>query len=269
MAHFDPTQRNANTIAAITGGSQGLGLAVAKQLMAEGCTKLALAARSEDVGKAAVQELTAAGANVIFVKTDMADPVAVQALIDATLQHFGDVNALVNCAASTERGTLEATTPEVFDRIFAINVRGSFFAMQAFANHCLAAEHGGSVVNILSTERHCGKPFLSPYSGSKAALATLTKNAANAFKEKRIRFNAVAPGWMDTPAEDKTQREFHGAVENWLEKAEAEQAFGQLIKPEECAGLIAYLVSPQGGVMTGACIDHDQHVIGAIPEMSA
>ncbi|MEL6745500.1 MAG: SDR family oxidoreductase [Pseudomonadota bacterium] len=269
MPTFDPTQRNANTIAVITGGSQGLGLAVARQLMAEGCTKLALAARSKDVGEAAATALCDEGADVIFVKTDMIKPDDTKALIDATVAHFGDVNALVNCAATTERGTLEATTPEVFDRIFAVNVRGSFFAMQAFTNHCLTVGHGGSVVNILSTERHCGKPFLSPYSGSKAAMATITKNAANAFKDKRIRFNAVAPGWMDTPAESKIQQEFHGAPDDWLEKAEAEQSFGQLIKPEECAGLIAYLVSPQGGVMTGACIDHDQHVIGAVPEMSA
>lgn len=269
MPQFDPARRNADTICAITGGSQGLGLAVARQLMAEGCTRLALAARTVKTGEAAASTLQAEGADAIFVPTDMADSESVAEFIAKTVEHFGDVNALVNAAATTERGDLESTTPEVFDRIFAVNVRGSFFSMQAFTNHCLNSGHGGSVVNILSTERHCGKPFLSPYSGSKAAMATITKNAANAFREKRIRFNAVAPGWMDTPAEHKTQREYHGAPADWLEKAEAEQAFGQLIKPEECAGLISYLISPQAGVMTGACIDHDQHVIGAVPEMSA
>jgi len=269
MPQFDPTKRNTDTICAITGGSQGLGLAVARQLMAEGCTRLALAARTLETGEAAAAALRAEGADAIFVPTNMANPDSATDFITETVEHFGDVNGLVNAAATTERGNLEDTTPEVFDRIFSVNVRGSFFSMQAFTNHCLKAGHGGSVVNILSTERHCGKPFLSPYSGSKAAMATITKNAANAFREKRIRFNAVAPGWMDTPAEHKTQREYHGAPADWLEKAEAQQAFGQLIKPEECAGLISYLISPQGGVMTGACIDHDQHVIGAVPELSA
>ena len=113
---------------------------------------------------------------------------------------------------------------------------------------------------------HCGQSFLAPYTASKAALAALTRNLAQAHRRDRIRFNGIACGWMDTPGEDATQRRWHGAGDDWLAKAEAAQPFGQLVKPEEVAGLAAYLLAPKSGVMTGAVIDYDQNVAGAIPQ---
>ena len=93
-------------------------------------------------------------------------------------------------------------------------------------------------------------------------LWTLTKNAANAMRHHRIRVNAIAPGWMDTPNEDKVQKEFHGADDNWLADAEAKLPMGQLVKPHQLAPLAAYLLSPDSGVITGAIIDYDQQIVG-------
>jgi NAD(P)-dependent dehydrogenase (short-subunit alcohol dehydrogenase family) len=107
---------------------------------------------------------------------------------------------------------------------------------------------------------------LTPYSASKGALATLTKNVANAFSTKRIRCNGLMLGWMDTPGETAIQQKFPGAGDDWLGKAESKQRMGQLVKPDQVAGLVSYLLSLESGVMTGALIDYDQNVAGAYPE---
>ena len=258
--------RNESTRAIVTGGAQGVGFAVANRLADEGCKALALVGRSRDKGEAAAEALKKRGADAIFISADLADPAACGAVVAEALEHFGSVNALVNAAASSARGSLTETTPELFDFIFNTNVRGPFFLMQGLVRHLLETKKPGAIVNVLSMSAHCGQSFLAPYSASKAALATLTKNAANAYRANRIRVNAVLPGWMDTPGEAVVQAKFHGAGADWLEKAEAAQPMGQLVKPDQMAGLIAYMLSPQSGVMTGALVDYDQNIAGAFPE---
>jgi NAD(P)-dependent dehydrogenase (short-subunit alcohol dehydrogenase family) len=113
---------------------------------------------------------------------------------------------------------------------------------------------------------HCGQSFLAPYSASKAALANVTKNAAQALRRHRIRVNGINCGWMDTPGEDETQRRWHGAGDGWLAEAEAKAPMGMLVKPVHVAGLASYLLGERSGVMTGALIDFDQNVAGAYPE---
>ena len=146
------------------------------------------------------------------------------------------------------------------------NVRGPFLLMQALVRHLLERQAPGTIVNILSQSAHCGPSFLVPYSASKAALANLTKNVAQSFRGRHIRCNGVMVGWMDTPGEAAIQKKFHHAHANWLAKAEAGRPMGQLAKPDELAGLVAYMLSPESGVMTGALVDYDQWVPGAQPE---
>ena len=113
---------------------------------------------------------------------------------------------------------------------------------------------------------HCGQSFLAPYSASKAALANVTKNAAQALRGHRIRVNGINCGWMDTPGEDAIQRQYHGAGDDRLARAEAAQPFGMLVKPDHVAGLASYMLGAGSGVMTGAVVDFDQHVPGSYPE---
>ena len=101
---------------------------------------------------------------------------------------------------------------------------------------------------------------------SKATLANLTKNVAQSFRAQRIRCNGVMAGWMDTPGEAAIQAKWHAAPADWLAQAEAKRPMGRLAKPDELAGLIAYMLSPESGVMTGALVDYDQWVPGAQPE---
>jgi len=261
---LDASNRNAETSVIITGGGQGLGLAVAHQLVGEGCRKVALLGRSQEKGKVAVAELEAAGAEAIFIAADMADPNACLAAVETAVKRFGSINALVNSGASTARGSLVETTVERYNELFDTNARGPFFLMQGVVKHLLETGKPGSIVNVLSVNIHCGQDFLTAYSGSKGAMATMTKNVAAAYARNRIRCNAVSPGWMDTPGEHAIQKQVHNAPDDWLEKAEASKPFGKLAKPDELAVLVAYLVSPQSGVMTGSVIDYDQNVIGLI-----
>ena len=260
------TRRHHDTIALITGGAQGVGFAIACQLAAEGCRSMVLAGRDATKGANAISALAALGCRAQFICIDLQDVKACQTLMDFAVTEYGYFNALVNAAALGGRGTLLDTTPEFFDLMFATNAKAPFFLMQGFVKHRIAEGGGGSIVNILSQCAHCGQSYLAAYSGSKGALATLTKNVANAYRNNRIRCNAILPGWMDTPGEDATQRRYHGATDGWLERAEAEQPMGQLCKPHQLAGLASYLLSPDAGVMTGALIDYDQNIPGAYPE---
>lgn len=262
----DLEQRHSTTSAIITGGAQGVGWAIAQQLVSEGCRRLILAGRDADKGARAVAHLCEQGCSVQFVPLDLQDVAACLGLIDHAVAAFGSVNALVNAAALGARGTLLDTTTDLWDQMFDTNARAPFFLMQGFVRHRRAEGGGGTIVNILSQCAHCGQSYLAPYSASKGALATLTKNVANAYRYQRIRCNAILPGWMDTPGEDATQRRFHGATDGWLQRAEAEQPMGQLCKPQQLAGLASYLLSSDAGVMTGALIDYDQNVPGAYPE---
>ena len=255
-----------NTVAVITGGAQGLGLAIAERLIADGCGRIILSGRTMMKGEAAAVALRQTGADVRFLPADMGKIDEAQALIDRAVSRFGRVTALVNAAAATDRGSILDATPDAWDSLMNVNARGPFFALQRFAQAAIAGGHPASAVNILSMVVHCGQSFLAPYSASKAALANITKNAAQALRGHQIRVNGINCGWMDTAGEDETQRKYHGAQDGWLAAAEAAQPMGMLVKPGHVARLVSYMLSPDSGVMTGALVDFDQNVAGAYPE---
>jgi NAD(P)-dependent dehydrogenase (short-subunit alcohol dehydrogenase family) len=121
----------------------------------------------------------------------------------------------------------------------------------------------GTIVNILSMSGHGGQDFLTAYSTTKGALATMTKNVAYSVMKYRIRVNGLNIGWMDTPGEDRIMKTYHDADPDWLKAAEAARPVGRLLKPAEVARATAYLSSAESGLMTGSIIDFDQQVLGA------
>jgi NAD(P)-dependent dehydrogenase (short-subunit alcohol dehydrogenase family) len=259
----DPITRQLDgKVAVVTGGTQGLGETVARLFAERGAAGLLICGRQVEKGQAVAADLTKQGCRTEFVRADLAHLDDARAVMAAADRAFGCVDALVNAAGITDRGTVFDTSPELFDRMVAVNVRAPFFLMQEAARIMRRERIEGAIVNILSMSAHGGQPFLTAYSMSKGALATLTKNVAFSLLPWRIRVNALNIGWMNTPGEDAIMRREHGAQDGWLEKAAAEQPFGRLIKPAEVARACAFLVSAESGLMTGAIIDFDQSVVG-------
>jgi NAD(P)-dependent dehydrogenase (short-subunit alcohol dehydrogenase family) len=155
------------------------------------------------------------------------------------------------------------TSPELFDEHVAVNLRGPFFLMQAAIADMVSRGAGGAIVNIISMSAHGGQPYLAPYVASKAGLIGLTRNAAYAHRWDRIRINGLNIGWTETEGEDATQRRFHGAGDDWLEKAAAALPMGKLGQVDEIADFVVLLLSDRSGVVTGSVIDWDQMVPGA------
>ena len=120
----------------------------------------------------------------------------------------------------------------------------------------------GTIANVLSMAMYSGMPFITAYSGSKAALAVMTKNIANAVSGHQIRVNALNIGWTDTPAEHNIQKRIHDGGEDWLKKAESKVPFKRLNKPLDTAKALAFMCSEESGLMTGSIIDFDQTVHG-------
>jgi NAD(P)-dependent dehydrogenase (short-subunit alcohol dehydrogenase family) len=252
----------AGKVAAITGGTQGLGEAVARLFAARGAAAIALCGRNVERGERVAREISGTGCPTEYVHADLERLADCRNFIDSAEASFGRLDVLVNCAAATDRGTLESTSEEIWDRLFALNVKSQFFLIQRAVDVMRRHETAGAIANIGTIVAYGGPPFLIAYSASKGALMTMTRGLANALKRDRIRINTLNIGWTNTPREHLVQTQVHNRPENWLAEVSKAQPFGRLIEPAEVACAIAFLTSDESGVMTGAVIDFDQTIIG-------
>jgi NAD(P)-dependent dehydrogenase (short-subunit alcohol dehydrogenase family) len=247
----------------ISGGTAGLGAGIARAAAREGAL-VVVTGRRREPGEAIAAELSRDGAKALFVQADVGDVPQAQACVAAAIAEFGRVDSLVNAAGLTTRGTLLDTTPELLDAHIAVNLKGPFFLMQGVVAHLVARQAPGTIVNIGSTSAYGGQPYLAPYVAAKAGLAGLTRNAAYAHRWDRIRINNLDIGWTDTDGEDATQRRFHGAGDDWRDKAAASLPMGKLGQVGEIADFVVFLLSDRSGVVTGSVIDWDQNVLGGM-----
>lgn len=252
----------------ITGGTQGIGEETALLAADSGAAGIVICGRQADKGAAVAAAIEQRGCEAEYVPADLSDPEACRRVVAACDQRFGRVDCLLNSAGDTSRGTLDETTVELWDRIFAINVRAPFILTQEAARVMKREKTAGSICNVISVNAACGYSILCAYSASKGALYTLTKNNAHDLRQHRIRVNGINLGWTDTPAEHEVQKK-QGSPDNWLEIAEAESPFGRLIKAHEVARLCVYLMSDESGIVTGSCIDYAQRVMGIFPPENA
>ena len=168
-------------IAVITGGTQGLGAAIARLFADRGASGIVTCGRSAAKGQAKAKEIQdATGTKVVFVAADLGKVEDCRTVIAKADAEFGRVDVLVNAAGITDRGTILDTSPELFDRIFNVNVRGPFFLMQETIKIMRREKIAGNIVNIGSMSSKAGQPFIAAYCSSKGALATLTENTAYA-----------------------------------------------------------------------------------------
>lgn len=246
----------------ITGAASGIGRAVAQAAVAEGATCLLLSDRDAEgldrtcamLGASAVEPVVA----------DLADDTAATHIAAAATARFGRIDALVNAAGITTRASFQTGTPAIWDQLFAINARAGFFLMQATIADLRARSAGGAIVNILSMNAHCGIPELAIYAATKGAMATLTRNAAHAYMADRIRVNGINLGWVATEAEQHMQADLLGRGPDWQAHAAASLPLGRLVEADECARLAVFLLGNASIPMSGAILDLEQKVAGAI-----
>ena len=246
--------------AVVTGSTQGLGETTARLFAERGAAGIIVTGRNVERGNAVAADLNAGGCAAHFVQADLADADACRSIVAAADKHFGALHVLCNVGALTVRGNIWDTTPELWDTMMAINARAPFLLTQDACKLMRREGNPGSIVNISSVASFGSEQFLLPYAASKGALNVSTKNVAFAVMRYRIRVNALAIGWMDTPGEDVIQRKFHDGGDDWLARAEAKEPFGRLLKTDEVARAIAFLASDESGMMTGTVVDFDQSV---------
>ena len=250
----------------ITGGTQGLGAAIAKNFAKSECKGIITIGRKEKEGNEIAQSITNdTGCPVHFIKTDLNSVRDCKKAMSFMKEKFGRIDILVNAAGITDRGTIVDTSEDLFDKMIGTNLKGPFFLIQEAVKIMVKQKIEGSIVNIGSVAALTGQPFISAYCVSKGALATLTRNTAFALLKNKIRVNQLNIGWMGSDGDHEIQTNYHGAEENWLDKAGSEQPFGRLLSPEEVSKAVSFLASDDSGMMTGSVVNFDQSVWGGYP----
>ena len=242
----------------ITGAASGIGLAIARAILAEGVGGLILTDRdAPGLDRAALSP-------TLTIPAELTNPETPEILLDAARSRFGRLDGLINAAGLTTRASLTSGTPAIWDELFNVNAKAVYFLMQAAARDMLARGQPGSIVNILSINAHCGAPDLAIYSATKGAMATLTRNAARAHMADRIRVNGINLGWVATPSEHHMQAVTLGRGPGWQAEAAATMPLGRLVMAEEAARLATFLLGTASDPMSGAVIDLEQKVAGAV-----
>ncbi|MGK7902583.1 MAG: SDR family oxidoreductase [Hormoscilla sp.] len=244
----------------VTGGTQGLGEGIARYLAENGAAGIVICGRNGENGKRVSEELKELGCEGTYVRADLSKEHDCRKVVATCDSMFGNIHGLVNGAGLTDRGYLDDTTVELWDMLFAVNVRAPFILTQEVARVMKREKTGGSIVNIISMVSHGGPPFLTAYCSSKGALTVFTKNVAHALRYDKIRVNGLNIGWTDTPNEHQVQKKM-GKPDNWLEQAESSRPFGRLLKPIDIAEMVGFLLSDRAEMMTGSIIDFDQTVV--------
>lgn len=235
--------RLAGKHALITGAARGIGLAFAKAYVAEGA-RVAIADIDFARAQAAAAEI---GAAAIAVALDVSDPASIDAAVSATIARFGHIDILINNAAIFSAAPITEITRAEYDRVFAINVAGSLFTMQAVARHMIARGGGGKIINMASQAGRRGEPLVAVYCASKAAIISLTQSAGLALIKHRINVNAISPGVVDGEHWDGVDA-FFARFENKApgqKKREVAQGvpFGRMGTAEDLTGMAVFLAS--------------------------
>jgi NAD(P)-dependent dehydrogenase (short-subunit alcohol dehydrogenase family) len=258
-------QRLDGTVVVVTGSTQGLGAAIATRAAVLGAAGVVVTGRDAARGEGVRERLAGLGTDALFVAGDLAREDDCRALIAAGAERFGRIDGLVNAAGVSLRGTLDDTSVELWDLLFAVNVRAPFVLTQEAARLMRAGGRGGSVVNIITMASHGGEPVLMAYSASKGALATLTRNLGYSLQPDRIRVNGLNIGWTATEGEHGVQTGT-GQAEDWLAGADASRPLGRLLRPGDIAPMVTYLLSDAAQMITGSVVDFDQTVHGPYGE---
>ncbi|MBM4267537.1 MAG: glucose 1-dehydrogenase [Deltaproteobacteria bacterium] len=235
-------------VALVTGGTRGIGRAVAEGFVAAGA-KVVVASRKPEACAETEKHLTAMGGEALGVATHMGEIEALRALVARTVDRFGRLDIVVNNAANALRQDIGAFTTEAWEKSFDVNLRGPIFLVQEALPH-LEKSPSASVVNVVSAAAFLASPFQAIYGAGKAALLHFTRSLAADFAPRGIRVNALAPGTVDTDMVRNNTPE--------IQKAMAGASFlRRAAHPDEMVGPVLFLASDASSFVTGQVLIAD------------
>lgn len=229
-------------VAIVTGASRGIGSSIAKQLATLGAKVVVNYSSSSEKAEKIVEEITQLGEKAISIKADVSNIKDVERLFSETIIKFGKIDILINNAGVILYKLLSDVTEEEFDRVFNINVKGTYFSCQQAMKHM---ESNGRIVNFSTSVVGSMLPTYSVYAATKGAVEQITRQLAKEFGNKKITINAVAPGPVNTELFNV------GKTEEQIEAMKQMNAFGRLGETEDIANVIEFLVSDKAQWVTG------------------
>jgi 3-oxoacyl-[acyl-carrier protein] reductase len=233
--------------ALVTGGSRGIGAAIAKRLAADGANVAITYLKDADAAASVVKEIERAGRKAIAIQADGTDAAAVAAAVDKTVAAFGTLDVLVNNAGTAIPKTFEETTLEEIDRLIALNIRGTFVATHAALKHM---KTGGRIIMIGScVGERVMTPGLVPYSATKGAVKMFSQSLAREGGGRGITVNNIQPGPIDT--------DLNPATAEWATSQKAATALDRYGRVDEVASLVAFVAGPDSSYITGANLTID------------
>ncbi len=242
-------------IAIVTGAAVGIGKAIAARLAEAGAT-VVIADLDEVAARRTAEQIEQARGRGLPLRTDVSDVAQLTQLVDRTVQKFGRLDILVNNAGIFPFSQALETTPELWDRVLAVNLRGSFFLAQTVAKAMRAGGAEGAIVNVTSIDALHPSGSLTPYDASKGGLLMLTRSQALEFAPLPTRVNAVAPGGINTPgASEATSSLLRAAGLTGEEFAKGFQAripLGRMGEPDDIARSVLFLAGPAAESIPGA-----------------
>ncbi|KJV35335.1 SDR family oxidoreductase [Luteibacter yeojuensis] len=231
-----------NKVAIVTGASRGIGAAVARRLADDGFTVVVNYAGSAKAAEEVVGDITAAGGTAISAQADVAKAADVRRLFDTTEQVYGGVDVLVNNAGVMALANVADLTEEDFDRLFDINVKGSYNTMREAAKRL---RHGGRIINFSSSVVGLLQPGYAPYAATKAAIEATTMVLARELRGREVTVNAVAPG------PTATELFLNGKSDELVDRLAKLAPLERLGTPEDIAATVAFLAGPDGAWVNG------------------
>jgi NAD(P)-dependent dehydrogenase (short-subunit alcohol dehydrogenase family) len=244
-------------VALVTGGARGIGAAIVDRYIAEGAR-----AAVADISFAQARETASRhGDNGFAVALDVTKTASIEAAVESVVQRWGGVDILVNNAAIFDMGPIVEVTEASYDRVFAVNVKGLFFTLQAAAKRMIARGQGGKIINMASQAGRRGEALVSIYCASKAAVISLTQSTGLDLIKHRINVNGIAPGVVDTPMWNEVDGLFakyeHRPLGEKKRLVGEAVPFGRMGLPEDHAGAAVFLASADSDYVVAQTLNVD------------